>query len=272
MRQLSGRGLTIDLKAATLSSRISYDGPAHFYWARSGLLALSAVNAWPLEYRDGFAVGRHEPEREATNVQGQSRATVIGDFVKESDDFTLMVSNGGPDGGPIANIPVGASSYAFSQDIDGPYLLPETRHQLTDNWKRTAFTLKSLKYSRLRLWLGRNKELSTPAFWLTQRAYLSAQQYAVSFFAKNGDGKTFPVGFGQIEAGTVSTSPIITGDGPETRPASSVTVDVRGYGEIEIAYSDGTSTTAKTAGDYFTIPTATRNWGERYMTTIKLLP
>lgn len=272
MRQLSGRGLTIDLKAATLSSRISYDGPAHFYWARNGLIAQSDENRWPLEYRNGVAVGRHEPEPEATNLQGQSRATVLGDFVKESEDFTLIVANNGPDGGPIANIPVEASSYAFSQDIDGPYLLPETLHELTDHWKRTTFRVRSLKYSRLRLWLGRNKEMSRPSFWFTTNYYISAQQLAVSFFAKKGDGKTFPVGFGQIEAGTVSTSPIVTDDQQRTRRASSVTVDVRGYGQIEIAYSDGTSTTAKTAGDYFTIPTATHDWGTRYITTIKLLP
>lgn len=259
----------IDMTAPTLDPRITYTGPQHYFWNSAGGIELCSDNEWPLEFRNGSKIGRHEPEPAAINLQPQSRATVPGDYVKMSgiDDFQTTAT-GGPDGGAIALLPISCDVYALSQDIGGAYLFPPTNYTHTDDWQLIAFTVTSTTKSALRLWLGRNNAAGRPAFWLTP-GILDAGTYTASFFTRSNNSDTFRAGFGQIESGSVATSPIVTANTTASRPAASVTVDTAGASSLTVTYSNGFSDTYATDENTFTLPTASRNWSERYITRIE---
>lgn len=82
----------IDLTAQSLDSRISYNGPTHLYWDASGKLATSTANVWPLEYRDGVAIGRHQPEPASTNIQVNGRAIAESTNVQKPGTFSIVVN------------------------------------------------------------------------------------------------------------------------------------------------------------------------------------
>ncbi|WP_158785155.1 hypothetical protein [Pantoea sp. BAV 3049] len=262
---------TIDLTAEALDPLVTFTGPAHWFWNKSGLLELTTAQTWPLEYRDGVATGRHEPEPQATNLQPQSRASVLGNYVKTSglDEF-LIDDAGAPDGGAIGLVPVECDVYAMSQDNGGAYLFPQTKYARSTAWQRIEFTVISTASSRLRVWIGRNSATGAPAVFLTQTAYAAAAGYAISFFTREGDGATFPAGFVQIEKGDFCTSPIVTGDATATRTASSAIVNTTGARFITVSYSNGDQDTYSTPGSSYTLPVSQRNWGARYIQLIEL--
>jgi len=268
----------IDLIAPNLDSRIAYNGPAHLYWDASGKLATSTSNAWPLEYRDGLAIGRHQPEPASTNIQVNGRAIAESTNVQKSGTFSIVVDQtGAPDGKTIGRLPVAASSYMVSQDVGGAQIVPLARYNLTSKWQRMAAAARVTDSSRVRIWLGRNAEASNgqPSLWLTQSANVAAGNYVFSWFVKaSDDGVTFPAGLGMIEMGNYpyATSPVITeSTSTVTRPASSVTVQRDGNASgITIYFSDNTNTTIPFNGAAsVTVPFATTHWGERYMTRIE---
>lgn len=266
----------IDLTAETLDRRITYTGPGHFYYAESGLLAMSQDNVWPLEYANGAPVGRHEPEPAATNLQPGNRVLALSDFVKASGVTEITVDEtGAPDGGAIGRIPVDASSYMVSQDVGGAQIVPLADYDLTDAWQRLAFPATVTSSSHVRLWLGRNTHDANgnPSVWLTQNTNLSPGDYVFSWFAKaSDDGVTFPAGLGQIERVNYphATSPIVTDTASASRAASSVTVAKDGNATgIRIHFSDGSTQALTFTVDSISIPLAGKNWGERYITRIE---
>ncbi len=268
----------IELKSAAVDPRITYSGPAHLYWASNGVLTQSSENQWPLEYRDGVPVGRHQPEPASTNIQVNGRAIAESTNVVKSGNFSIVVSaNGAPDGNAIGRIPVEASSYMVSQDNGGAQIVPIARYSLTSKWQRMAFATAVTTSSRVRIWLGRNADASNgqPSLWLTQSANVDAGNYVFSWFVKaSDDGVTFPAGIGMIETGNYpyATSPIITESTTTvTRAASSVTVKRDGKAKrIVIMFSDNTTLSIPFNGaSSLTIPYATSNWGEKYMVRIR---
>lgn len=267
--------LAIDLTAERLSPRITYQGPSHFYYD-GDQLRVSPADVWPLEVRNGVALGRHEPEPSATNLQVYSRGLAASEFLVVSDDINLIIDKtGAPDGGPVALIPVGCDSYLISQDVDSVTHVPKTRYQITDEWQRLTFAVTTTKRSRVRLRYGQSYSGSTPAIWMTQGAdyakWLVAGDYAVSWFVRAGDGATFAAGLAQIETGSLATSPVINEAGEtNTRAESSVSVNVRGYASISLMFSNGSVDHYDTTGDAFSIPFAKLGWGQRYVSGIIL--
>ncbi|MEY8772246.1 hypothetical protein AB6T85_17715 [Erwinia sp. ACCC 02193] len=140
----------IDLTAQSLDSRISYNGPAHLYWDASGKLSTSATNAWPLEYRDGVAIGRHQSEPASTNIQVNGRAIAESTNVQKSGTFSIEVDQtGAPDGKAIGRLPVAASSYIVSQDVGGTQIVPLARYNLASKWQRMAAAARVTDSSRV---------------------------------------------------------------------------------------------------------------------------
>ncbi|KAA5931668.1 MULTISPECIES: hypothetical protein [Pantoea] len=274
----SAKTLTISLQANEIDPRLTYTGPAHFYRTESGHLALSAANEWPLEYVNGIAAERHEPEPAATNLQAYSRGATVSEYLVKSDDFDLVIdTTGAPDGGAIGRIPVACNSYIISQDVDSVEHVHRTQYgALPDNWQRKTFAITATKRSRLRLRYGQSYSQSTPSIWQTQNAdygqWPAAGDYAISWFVKSGDGGTFPAGFAQLETGALCTSPIVNETTEKnSRAASAVTVNTDGYVSMRIAFSNGDSETHDITGDTFNLPLATEHWGLRYITTIELM-
>lgn len=260
----SAKTLTISLLASVLDPRLTYTGPAHFYRTEYGQLALSAANEWPLEYVNGVAAGRHEPEPATTNLQAYSRGATVSDYLVKSDDFELVIdTTGAPDGGAIGRIPVACNSYIISQDIDSVEHVHRTQYDaLTDNWQRMTFAITATKKSRLRLRYGQSYSQSTPSIWQTQNSaygqWPDAGNYEISWFVKSGDGVTSPAGFAQLETGALCTSPIVNETTEKnSRAASAVAVNTAGYTSMRIAFSNGDSETHDIAGETFNLPLAT---------------
>ncbi|HDL0290382.1 TPA: hypothetical protein PWK76_000506 [Escherichia coli] len=58
----------IDLTSSALDYRVSFSCASnHAYYSADGTIQFAAPDVWPLEYRNGVAVGRHEPEPQRTN-------------------------------------------------------------------------------------------------------------------------------------------------------------------------------------------------------------
>ncbi|WP_425133774.1 hypothetical protein, partial [Enterobacter hormaechei] len=58
----------IDLTSSALDYRVSFSCASnHAYYSADGTIQFAAPDVWPLEYRDGVAVGRHEPEVQSDN-------------------------------------------------------------------------------------------------------------------------------------------------------------------------------------------------------------
>ena len=270
----------IDLTAETLDSRVSYSGPAHLYWGQSGNLETSAPNAWPLEYRNGVAIGRSLPEPQTTNFQENCRAIATSDNVKPSAGFTIQPDpTGAPDGGAISTLPVDSEFYLISQDINGVDLQPGTAYSLSSEWQRLAFALSTTANSRCRIWLGRdiNSSDGTPFLFLTQNDPMVQGNYVFSWYARQrSDANEFSTGIGMIENGNYpyATSPVITEDANQlTRAASSVSVQVEGDAvSIAAIYSDGSIDVIPFNGaDSLSLPFASYHWGERYLTLLQYL-
>ena len=272
----AGAPLLIDLTAEVLDPRISYKGPAHFYLANSGALALCAENEWPLEYQNGQAVGRHAPEPAVTNLQPYSRAVTVSDYLVKSADLKFLVdSTGAPDGGAIGRIPAACESYLVSQDVESAVLVPQTRYALKSVWQRISHAVTVTKRSRIRLRYGQH-EATSPAIWLTQNPnygqWLPAGNYAVSWFVKAGDGATFPAGFAQIESGSICTSPVVNETAAtSSRAAATVTIDTNGFRMITVRYTSNYVESFGALGNVSTLRVAQRaHWGTRYIRQILL--
>src|SRR5690606_14226059 len=82
---LSADSRTFDLTAATADVDYTHPG-GKYYEGADGLLHASAENEWPLEYRDGVAVGRTVRSAEHWYVTLQ---TADGDILVTADGDTL---------------------------------------------------------------------------------------------------------------------------------------------------------------------------------------
>lgn len=263
----------IDLTAAALDSRVTYTGPAHYYWAQNGKVALSTANVWPLEYRNGAVVGRHEPEPAITNWQVLNRANLESANVVKSQDFTLINdTTGGIDGGAVGRLPLTMDSYWISQDVGSVSPIPVTLYNRVAGWSRTVIPFSSTQSSKIRSWLGRNGANGTPNIFQIQSANLAVRDWVFSWFTRpNEDGTTFAAGFTQIERENYpyATSPVInesTNFG--TRAASSVTVAKVGLANnLRVYFTDGTTAVYSFgSNNSITLNMAGAHWGTRFIT------
>ncbi|PIF22199.1 MULTISPECIES: hypothetical protein [Pantoea] len=269
----------IDLLLSRLDSRVVYSGPPHLFWNQNGILQTSNINEWPVEYQNGVAIGRSFPEPQTTNYLPNCRAIALSNNVKASADFDLIVGEtSAPDGGAMCLIPVASAFYLISQDIGGVDLIPGTPYTLSTEWNRLVFPVTPTANSVVRIWIGRNiNDASGNTFvFIEPSSALNIGDYVFSWFAKAGDEVTFPAGCGMIENSNYpyATSPIITEDANQgIRTESSVSIAQVGDSQsIVIVYDDLSLEVSPFNGaDSVSLPFATFNWGERYITRIKYL-
>lgn len=268
----------INLLLPTLDERVTYTGPAHYYWDVSGIIKQSAANVWPLEYRDGVAVGRHEPEPAITNWQVNNRGHVVGDNVVKSDDFNLVTNpTGGPDGGPIAQFSKAIDgNFQVSQDINSVTLVPRTAYDDNKKWKRYAFQASTTAGSRCRIWYGfPNAPDINPYIYFAQGANLAQRDWVWSWFARvSDDGQNMLAGFAQIERENTpfATSPVLNpGTSFNQRAASSVSVAKQsGATGIVVYFTDGTNKAYSfNNATSVTLLMAGAHWSQRYISRIE---
>lgn len=262
----------INMTLASLDPRLTYTGPAHYYFNSAGALVLSDANEWPVEYRDGAPAGRHEPEPAATNNQTQMRANIGVRGV--SDPIACLgfdpQAGIGPDGGGIGLYPGTLTKYAVYDMNIATWLVPDrlaSEPIPSDSWQRIAVNFSLAAAARIRTYFGR-LDGSNAIYGLCQE--LTPGEWTTSFM-RQASGASILGGFVQVEAGEIATSPIITTDAVVSRDASSVVMDTTGVSYIVVGYSDGSSNNYDTPDDTFTIPLMSRNWGERYISAIEVI-
>ncbi|YCH28976.1 hypothetical protein M1D48_12245 [Erwinia sp. D4-22] len=265
------QNVVIDLTASQLDSRLTYSGPTHSYMGADGKLRTSAEDEWPLEYANGIAVGRHEPEPAAVNyVPGVeygkiSRGGTSDDWnygsaatpVIAPSDFGPAAATTTVTGTLTAVYSEGTSSFiAAAQDGGSPAI-----------WKRITRTFTNTSSALLRWYVSR---VDANDYLFARCSSVPAGQYVASVYRKVTDTGLLSAA-AQLETGSLATSPVISAAGVQgTRSASSVTVQTTGFSSLLLHFSDGTTSTHPVTGDTFTLPTATKNWAERYIQRIEM--
>ncbi|MFH8134199.1 hypothetical protein ABU178_08430 [Pantoea osteomyelitidis] len=257
----------IDLTSDSTDPRIKYTGPPHFYWDSDGHLHLSDENEWPVEYKDGLPIGRHAPEPAAVNLQPEMR----GDTARingSTGNFIYTPTSGyavaeGPDGGPIASVNTDELLYGIYDQTSSAWL--EAPAPITDlsSWTRVISTLRA--EGAVRTYVGR-RDTANYLYALCQLPV--ADTYTFSHYRKLGS--SLLTGFVQVEAGTIATSPILTGTDKVTRNAATAIIATAGINRLTVSWSDGASDTYQTPEDSFSLPLSAHHWGTRYMQSITL--
>jgi hypothetical protein len=268
----------INLLLPTLDDRVTYTGPAHYYWDVSGIIKQSTANVWPLEYRDGVAVGRHEPEPAITNWQVNNRGEALNANVLAYGDFTLTTNpTGGPDGGAIGQFPYPQfGNYAITQDINSVELWPRTPYVNSKKWTRYAMQASNTASSRCRIRYGYpDAPAVEPYVYYAQSGNLAIRDWVWSWFGRvSDDGQSMLAGFAQIERENTpfATSPVLNpGTSFNQRAASSVSVAKQsGATGIVVYFTDGTNKAYSfNNATSVTLLMAGAHWSQRYISRIE---
>lgn len=270
MRQAGNQSVVINLRAEVLDPRVTYAGPVHIYWSEENRLDMSPENLWPLEYRDGVAVGRHEPEPAATNFQGASLlATVDGaDYVGTVGMIVGDMS--GPTGFPIVTFNNNWDKAAIYSNAEASWLVPEYPEASESTFIRRLIPFVSRADSQLRTYIAR---LNAGNYCYALSQPVPAGSGVASFFNCRDTDQRIGVSLIQVESGVLATSPIITGTGvSENRAAASVSIDTSGgFSALRVHFSAGEAEQHAVTGNSFLLPVASRHWGERYITQLELV-
>ncbi|WP_333617277.1 hypothetical protein [Mixta calida] len=280
------QNVVIDLTTTQLDSRLTYTGPAHSYLGSDGKLSTSAENEWPIEYVNGVAVGRHEPEPAATNLFGSIMLENM-TSLPGSDGFTEYRESGS---GSVFHRTQFRTSGALSGNITYSLMLMHRgRNNLAFRAGFLGNTFQNIGINNRQVGYVGSGYVSASTTIVSDEAFIFRAAFPY-FGANNGlltsptsvtddsvpvviadTAAGFSAAYPQIEAGTLATSPIISAAGAQgKRAASSVTVQTAGFSSLLIHFSDGTSDTHQITGDTFKLPPATNNWGERYIQRIEM--
>ena len=265
----------INLLSPTLDSRVSYHGPAHTYINQNGNLITSAENEWPLEYQNGIAIGRHEPESAATNYQRDSSFTSISETTDGQNTVWVtslsagVLVNPSDDGSSFAisiEKPGWTHTGVYSEGIGG-FIADDIDRPISENWTIDVRTFRNASSALIRWYVAR---LSATNYVYGRSPDLPVGNYVASVWRINTTDNQ-QARAAQIEVGTVPTSPIFNdATSQNTRTESTVIVtNPGGATGITIIYTDGTTRTMSFGSNQsVNIPVATQAWGTRYISQI----
>lgn len=287
----------INLLASTLDSRIVYDGPQVYYINRNGNLVQSAANEWPLTFIDGVAAGRVPPEYTSKNAILHN--TDLADVVWTTTRMSITAS---PQTGMLVN---GCFKLTPTTD-NGSHFIQQYPVIGDSNGDLCTFSViaKANGYSFLRIRIGNgaafvadvtvNLDSGTIAggaanstienlgggWYRFSEKVAAASSYSdinMQVWVHNNSNSSTFAGDGvngvlvctpQSDSSGLSTSPVVTGASPVTRPTATAKVVMNGAASIDIAYSDGTVVNVQSVYGYATIPQADSAWGSKYITRI----
>ncbi|AEY69594.1 hypothetical protein PEp14_0005 [Erwinia phage PEp14] len=265
----------IDLLTPALDRRLMFTGPAHSYVAKDGSLKQSAVNEWPLEFRDGVPVGRHEPEPATSNLITDPVFANIVNTTQSNDGkwsaygggLGTVQANTGINGGPAFNTTAG---YSKGGVYDGSaFVVPDTadwqQQAFANGWQRIKMQGRfSADSPQSRFYIARQDSVNFIYFTLSVPA--GEATFTEFRLPWQGANSNFRHSWPQAERGTLATSPVIG-----NRAASSVYVRREGGAKgVRLIYSDGTKTElAFGALNALPLPIASQDWAKRYLTRIE---
>ncbi|MBV4365907.1 hypothetical protein [Erwinia phyllosphaerae] len=269
---LRGTANIINLLAQTLDSRVTYTGPSHSYISSDGSLKQSTANVWPLEYKSGVPVGRHDPESAATNYVPGVEYGNVGPTGSTAYDWnygssvpTVMQSDMG-----IASAVSSTASSLTAVYSEGTSAFIAAA---TDGGSPAAWTLIKRQFTNsasalLRWYVAR---ASSSDYLLARCSGVPAGSFTASVYRKVTSDGLLSAG-AQLESGSIVSSPMISPTGQQlTRAASTVVISKYGSASsVVIYYSNGdTQTLSFGSASTVTVPVSALDWGTRYMTHIE---
>ena len=266
----------IDLTAERIDNRIVYTGPAYRYFNAAGELTESAINEWPLEYRNGAMLGRREPVLSTTNVitalQLQNMNTVSADtwlqFYTESasNTFHRLRFNTNAQGQLTLQL--------FYKLIGRDYCCMRATTDTANNYKNIGLTADGkityigAGFSNVSVsQIGSGNYLLRATFnYVSGVIGLLTAESAVTnddvpHISVPDTSAGFAVGYPSLQSGFTGP-PLAIG---ESLAASSVTIDTSSASQIIVYYSDETTESYDTPKSIFTLPA-----GEQYIQRIEM--
>ncbi|MEO3293101.1 hypothetical protein ABHD31_08100 [Enterobacter cloacae] len=283
----------IDLTLSSLDPRLSYQCVSHHaYYAADGTIQFAEPDVWPLEYRNGLVVGRHDPEPQRTNLFTYSDNLSATPWIRNGDVVDVTKS------GPPA--PYGTAAFAVevgeqvnsgvfirSPMVAGEvYTISLAGH--ADDVRTMLIGDSYLGYQSVRVNFNqRTSTLSSPFVYRFSDVNDEWVRYAVSGAATNSGtpgfiiysaealAGTYSAAMIQHEAGAFVTSPIITEGTSATRAAAFASVKNPGglATSIRVTYSDSTTVNIDfpAGGADVQLPQSAVDWGTRYIQRIEYL-
>mgnify|MGYP005984778443 CR=1 FL=1 len=231
------------------------------YYAADGTIQFAAPNTWPLEYKDGVAIGRHEPEPMATNLKIGSRAPTATLYQLTKTSNTALSPAGIDELIEFATAYTSGTPTLFSDvtlSESGPLTVSVIgRNGTAEMTVRKEGTTDSVGFTSD---FGRSVLISN------YDATATRNRYSIYFPRTVGD--VAYIWHIQLEAGEIATSPIITTDSAATRAAGLAFVPNPGLlaTAARIYYTDGTTYDIEFNGAARgAIPQASKHWGTRYI-------
>lgn len=282
----------IDLTSSALDYRVSFSCASnHAYYSADGTIQFAAPDVWPLEYRNGVAVGRHEPEPQRTNLISYSENLAAWNV--------NPVVTGRPKTGP--NNPYGEKSYAVAVGAI-VYSGVWTIAQQVSAGQRYTISMAGISGDSRMMFIGssylgteninvnfrqKTSALSSPFTWRFNDVNTEWVRYAFTGDS-TGSGTTTTVIYSAValagsyscamvqnESGAFATSPIITNGISATRAAAFATVQNPGglASAIMVHYSDNTSEQLEipTNSPSIQLPQSANDWGKRYIQRIEYI-
>lgn len=285
----------IDLTSSALDYRVSFSCASnHAYYSADGTIQFAAPDVWPLEYRNGVAVGRHEPEPQRTNLISYSENLAANSPYWIINTGVTGITKTGP------NNPYGEKSYAVAVSAivnSGVY----TRVQVSAG-QRYTISMAGISGDSRRMLIGNNylgtqnvnvnfrqktSTLSSPFTWRFNDVNTEWVRYAFTgdstgsgtpgtvIYSAVALAGSYSCAMVQHESGAFATSPIITNGISATRAAAFATVQNPGglASAIMVHYSDNTSEQLEipTNSPSIQLPQSANDWGKRYIQRIEYI-
>lgn len=260
----------IDFMAAILDGRVNFVAPAHSYINSSGELAQSVANVWPIEYRNGVAVGRHEPERASQNYLPSTQFESMG--ATGSPDWFYStgstVTTESSDLGVTAAIANVNSIYAaLYNETAGSFIVSQYDAGSPATWQSVISKVNNPSASLLRWYTAR---ASSTLYLYGKTAQVPAGNIVASFMRRKRTNSMDTVG-GQVEPGTNRTSLIVNGQGQtRSRAAMVATINDPLAVGATVLFNNGESLELTPSNGVITIPVTTQDWRTRFITQITL--
>ena len=297
----------IDLTSSALDYRVSFSCASnHAYYSADGTIQFAAPDVWPLEYRNGVAVGRHEPEVQATNTYytrgvGAVRAAISNSAERILNTPTFRLTESNLEGPHYAACPqkvTAGKKYSFSGFIQKTeksrgYAFVILAHQLiVDAQILSVINISdaSVSFTGISDGLTTTAEFISPGVIRFSGTVIATKSVkSPSYIIYMGPSTSITPGgetyvgdssysleFAtlQLEDNPCSTSPIIASSAAATRSKAFANIKnpSRIATSVRLHYSDATTKQIDFGGaEEVEIPASTTDWGKRYIQRIEYI-
>lgn len=274
----------IDLLKTKLDPRIKFSCPSsHAYWAANGYIYFANPNTYPLEYKDGLPIGRHEPEKESTNyfwnsaVASSIPSSVAGSgstITRNLEDTFGEISTVGYQ---VVTTAVNLTSFASFSSRHTDIFPSGTTFVNSFLCYAQNISTDTVSYNSGNTNDTEQISISTTPQFFTKKETLATTRVPNLVIGNMMIAKTRNIVFGanQIELGEIRTSPILTGAESATRQKATVFVAKQKAFGIQVYYSNGKMDVyyfdKSDTEDYYELPTCELDWGTRYIQRIEYI-